>query len=303
MVSVIILSWNDAAAATNCLESVFDSHHARTGVTVVDNASEGATVAALLARFPQLNESGSELTPHTLIINERNLGFAAGCNVGLRYALDRRSDYILLLNQDTVIPPDLISTLVNIGERDPDAALWGPKTYTMSSRTEGRPRLIYTGSWRRWVPLQQSIPGIGEWDNGAYDQNRPTDYAWGHGLFMRASALDQIGLFDEDFFFYYEDIDLCRRMTDAGYQIWYVADTHLWHDVGDGARAESSELWRWRYKAHGIRHFYRKHYGVFRGTILTALTVVDMCLHMIKKGQWLASYHLGRSWLEESVSG
>lgn len=288
----IVLSWNNAGAVLQCLASLQASEYPALQIVVVDNASTDDTVAQVRTHFPQT----------TVLANARNLGFARGCNVGIDYALHHGADFVFLANQDSMVAPHCFTALIDFAARQPRAGILAPKTYGNRVDQQGRPVLLYTGAWRRHVPLQQRIPGIGTGDDGAHDEPRQTDYAWGHGMCLRSAMLRQIGLLDAGYLFYYEDLDLCQRATDAGWQTWYVPAAQMWHDVADGARADRSEPWRWRCKVKGMGRFHRKYYGRWAGALLTFLTVADMSLRMALRGQRAGALDLATAWGREMLA-
>lgn len=291
-VFAVVLSWNNPVAVLECLRSLYASEYPALQSVVVDNASTDDTVSQVRTHFPQT----------TVIANARNLGFARGCNVGIEHALHCGADFVFLVNQDSVVAPHCISALCDFAVSHPRAGILGPKTYGNRVDRQGRPVLLYTGAWRRHVPLQQRIPGIGTGDDGTHDEARQTDYAWGHGFYLRSAMLRQIGLLDAGYLFYYEDLDLCRRATDAGWESWYVPAAQMWHDVADGARADRSEPWRWRCKVKGMRRFHRKYYGRWAGELLTLFTVADMSLRMAIRSQRTGAKDLATAWMREMLA-
>lgn len=292
LVYVLILSYNDCNAVLASLESVVQSDYPRVKVVLVDNASADDTINRVREQFP---------TVHCQI-NQENLGFAGGCNVGIRYALAENADYIFILNQDTTLFADCIRHLVDCAEQQKHAGILGPKTYTNQLDAQGKPIILYAGSWMRYLPLLQKIPGIGRGDLQKSISPQKTDFVWGHGMLLRRAMLDQIGLFDDAYFFYYEDIDLCWRARQFGWELWYVPDAVMIHNISDGARAEKSEMWRWRLKAKGMHRFYQKFFGMRKGTLFWACTTIDMGLHMLKKFQIRAFSHLLFASFEEIAS-
>jgi GT2 family glycosyltransferase len=285
---LVLLTWNDREAVLQCLKSVRASGQPDLQVLIVDNASQDDTVTAVRSEFPD----------YRVIVNDRNLGFAAGCNVGLRVALAEQAEFILLLNQDTVVAPDLFQQLLAAAQRYPKAGILGPKTYFLAKAAEGQERLLYGGSWRGRLPLQQHLPGIEQIDDGTHNTACPVDFVWGHGLFLRAAMLRNIGLFDEAFFMYYEDLDLCRRATEAGYEIWYIPQALMWHDISDGSRVTTAEGWRFRYKTQSMLAFYKKHYGLWRGHILTWLNVTDEARQFWQRGETNGAKTLWQAWFQ-----
>lgn len=291
LVHVIVVSHNGRAAVSRCLRSVFASTYPNVRVIVVDNASEDGTVDVLRGLAGACS----------VVANASNLGFGDGCNVGLESAVAEGTDYALLLNQDAWIDPALLETLVAFMTGHPRAGIVGPKTYSSTPTAEGAPRRLYAGAWRTFLPLIQNIPGIERAD--ATDPDRPieTDYVWGHGMMIRAETLGEVGLFDPAFFLYCEDIDLCRRVKKAGYEIWCEPRASMWHDIPDGARADRSEPWRWAHKVRSTRLFHRKHYSRAASGALTLLTVLVEAKRLVQRRRLPAARHLLRAYAASLV--
>jgi GT2 family glycosyltransferase len=191
----------------------------------------------------------------------------------------------------------MILNLVKFAEGKPSAGIIGPKTYFYGPMISGPHRILYSGASRRFLPLIQNVGGMGRLDRGQYDQCKKVDYVWGHGMFIRTSALKRVGLFDPNFFMYYEDLDLCLRMKKAGYEIWYEPVAVMWHDIPDGARASHSELWRWKYKSNSIAFFHRKHFGSIPGILLDMITMFIEVFALAKSGHIRAMGHRVRAWI------
>lgn len=279
---VLIPSYNQQAMLVKCLASLQASEGIAPHVLVVDDCSEGDLVVDVRRHFPWCE----------VLVNERNLGFGATCNLGFQHALDRGADLILLLNQDTTVAPGLVPKLLRFMEDHPRAGIVGPKTYSFDSTPDGRPRLLYAGSWQGLLPLRQRIPGIEEPEEEIRRDPVQVDFVWGHGMLIRASALRETGGFDPAFPMYYEDLDLCRRVREAGYELWCEPDAVMWHDQFDGARAARSEYWRWAYKVRSTNVYHRKHYGRLASQILTPLTFVAELRQLLWRRQGRAAGHL-----------
>jgi len=273
-VYAIILSYNNHEAVRRCLRSVLASKHGNLVVLLVDNASTDNTPSLVHNEFPGCK----------VLVNLRNLGYSRGCNVGIEAAVKEGAEFILLLNQDTVVSPDMTDKLVDFMVSHPKAGIVGPKTLSHEPMPDGSPRLLYAGAWRGLLPLRQKVPGIERTDSGRAGQPVPVDYVWGHGMMLRAEALNKSGLFDQDFFMYYEDMDLCLRMSQAGYQVFCEPSAVMWHESVDGARAKVSEYWRWV--------FLGKHYGPITSRLLVGLTVFAEAQQLLRHGRFKALRHL-----------
>jgi len=282
LVQVVVPSYNKRSALLAALESVVASDYPNFRVLVVDDCSQDDSVAAVRRSFPDCE----------VLVNARNQGFAAGCNAGFQVALSGSADLVFLLNQDTLVEPDLLSTLVRSMREHPQAGIIGPKTYSFDRMSDGRPRLIYAGSWRRMLPLRQRIPGIEQAEDRPRAEPIQADYVWGHGMLIRSAALRVTGGFDTSFPMYYEDLDLCRRMREAGYEIWCEPSAVMWHDQPDGARAIHSEYWRWACKVRSTTVFHRKHYGRVASLFLTPMTILAEARQLLFAGRMRALGHL-----------
>jgi GT2 family glycosyltransferase len=213
-VAVVIVAWNRVGELTACLESFAPVAYPNYELVVVDNASRDATVETVRARFPHV----------TLLLNERNLGYAGGSNAGFRYALEHGAEYVLLLNQDVRVAPDLIERLVAVLEADSRIAIAGAKNRLMEDPA-------YTwGRYGRltWGPMLAYTVGRYERD---YDEVTPRDVDWviGNGCMLRCAVLREVGLFDEEFFHFEEDVEWCTRVRRAGYRVVYANDATLLH--------------------------------------------------------------------------
>jgi GT2 family glycosyltransferase len=286
-VYIIIITYNGSKYIINLLNSIFQSSFNSFTVLLVDNDSKDNTIIDVKKNFPTCK----------IIENKSNIGFAGGCNIGLKKAIEDSAEFILILNQDCLVQKNTLSNLIVSAQNKPAAGVLGPKTWFFHSPKEGRPRILYAGAWRLVLPLVQRVPGIGKYDDGKYDQSVPVNYVWGHGMFLRASALQVVGLFDPEFFMYYEDLDLCRRMEKAGYEVWYEPSAVMWHGVPDAARGSESEGWRWENKCRSIHIFHRKYYGPVIARILDSLTLLSEIIRLLWSGYNTAAGDLTLAWI------
>ena len=213
-VCVVVLTWNGLADLTTCLESFTCVEYPNYEVVVVDNASEDATVATVRDRFSWVS----------LIVNDSNLGYVGGNNVGMRYALERRADYVFILNNDTKMTPTVLDQLVDLMEGDKSIAISGAKNLLMSNPacTWGKYGVL------NWGPMLARCVGRYQID---HPEPSPKDVDWviGNGCLMSREALERVGLFDENFFQVHEDIDWCVRARELGYRVVYVDDAAIHH--------------------------------------------------------------------------
>lgn len=217
-VAVIILNWNTKEVTADCLRSLYASDYPNLRIIVVDNGSVDGSVEYLKAAFPAI----------TLLSNTVNMGFTGGNNLGIRYALEEGADYVLLLNNDTVVDRECVSHLVRVAESNPRYGALNPKMYYFDPPN----RLWYAGGA---LSLWKGVPehwGRKAVDEGQYDTLREVTFANGCALLVRTAVLREVGLFDEALFSCAEDADLSIRIRKAGYQLVYVPQARLWHKEG-----------------------------------------------------------------------
>jgi len=232
-----------------CLASLLASSYTALYVILVDNGSTDGTLEAIRTRFP---------TIETIPLGE-NLGFARACNIGIRRALDLGAAYVLLLNNDTTVDPEMVAHLIQAGENFPRAGMLAPLIYY----TEENDRIWSSGFSCHPITLG-THPIRPPYDHLPYE----VDFLVGCGLLVKRPVFDTLGLFDERFFMYYEDLDLCLRARRQGYQLLTVPRARMWHKVSASVGGEGSPFEAY-YKAQSSVLFYAKHtHPVLRPTIL-----------------------------------
>ena len=284
LVYIIILNWNGKEDTLECLRSVQEVDYPRYQILVVDNASDDGSPEAIRAAFPVVE----------LIVNESNLGFAAGNNVGIEYALQRGADYVFLLNNDTIVDRMVLTELVKACEADPTVGLASPKVYYYD-----HPNIIYyAGARRHLLPLFPDPIGVGEADHGQYEKVKEADYVWGQAMFIRRWVIEDVGLLDPGFFMYYEDCDYCLRTTEVGYKIVYVPMAIMWHKIAKGT--EGDYLTRWQYKVMSMLHFHRKYsrFGLPQAMLLTIATLTRITVRELWRGNWRPLPRMARSFIQ-----
>jgi len=215
-VSIIILNWNGLENTTQCLESLKKTIYPNYEVIVVDNGSTHDDAQVLKERFSDYIH---------LIENDRNYGFAEGNNIGMRYALNNsRPDYILLLNSDTVVNPEFLTELVKAAETD--NRIGSCQSKILSLKDQKFIDAVGIGINKYGCACQM---GYAEKDNGQYETMTEVFGACAASALYRTETLKQIGLFDEDFFAYYEDVDLSWRARLFGWKCIYVPTSLVHH--------------------------------------------------------------------------
>lgn len=255
--SIIILCWNDQAVIGNCLRSIYASTHSTEfEVIVSDNGSTDGSIAFIRKNYPQVR----------VLENGGNLRFAKANNVGIQAS---RGQYVLILNPDTLIHEGTLDKLIAFADARPNVGAFGCKVVNVdgSYQESGRPLPSLLSPWitafcvRRLGYLSDLF--LSDTYVGWKGQiQREVGYLSGCFILVRGDLLRQIGGFDEQFFYYYEDIDLCHRIWEAGYSIMYTPSMTITHIGGQSTKARfpmafaldsQVTLYRYYYKYYGRR--------------------------------------------------
>lgn len=220
-VSVIVLNWNNYEDTKECLESLEKITYPNYEVIVVDNGSKDNSTQQLQKEFHR----------HIYIYNKDNFGFSGGNNVGIKYALKEKVDYILLLNNDVVVEAGFLGRLIEAGESSGEIGILVPKINYYS-----KPNTIWlAGGYISRIRGSGFPIGKGK-DQDRYNENRYITFSSGCCMLIKKEVFKRVGLWDESYFLYAEDIDFCKRATDAGFKILYVADSKVYHKVSMTSR-------------------------------------------------------------------
>lgn len=249
--SLIIVNYNTAKITSDCLNSVlahFDP--AKAEIIVVDNASTDGS----LEKFRQ--EFGSRVE---LVSNPANVGFAAANNLGARQA---KGDILFFLNSDTLIRQDVFGALERFLAADSRVAVAAPILLT----GDGQPQPFASGRFPGLFNL--IFAKLFDRSGGAGSIKGPAKIDWvsGAALAVRKDIFQKIGGFDEGFFMYFEDVDLCRRVKDLGFSVAICSGAAVTHLGGKSLGGEAAERKRYYYESQD--RFYSKHHGWFISALL-----------------------------------
>ena len=216
-IAVVILNWNGEALLERFLPSVLE-YSKGTDIYVVDNASTDGSVEYVAQHYPNIN----------IIQNSSNGGFAKGYNEGLQHV---KADVYCLLNSDVEVTPDWLEPIQNTFSTQPEAAIVQPKILDLMRKDH----FEYAGAAGGFLDkfgypfcrgrIFQTI----EKDEGQYDDIREVFWATGACMFIKSDVFWSLGGFDEDYFAHQEEIDLCWRAQNAGYKVFYVGHSHIYH--------------------------------------------------------------------------
>jgi GT2 family glycosyltransferase len=217
-ISIIVVNWNNASDTIACIDSIRDIQYSPFDIIVVDNGSHDGSADRIQAAANDI----------TLIRNDRNLGFAGGNNVGIEYALAQGTDAVLLLNNDTIVDPEILNAFDEASEAMPDVGFLAAKIYYHDDPTR-----LWMGL-PRWDPntCRFEHDGLNEIDDGKrFTTISEVAYACGCALFAPATTLRRIGLMEPSFFCYFEEVDWCLRAANQGLRSYYVPNAKIWHKV------------------------------------------------------------------------
>jgi GT2 family glycosyltransferase len=213
LVSIITINYNQTEVTCALLESLRGISYPNIEIFVVDNASFKDDPAPIKIRYPEVN----------LILSNENLGFAGGNNRAIRQS---KGDYFLFINNDTVVETGFLEPLVNKMLTNKIIGAVSPKV-----RYYYQPNIIQYAGFEPMSPItiRQHSLGFHQEDKGQFDNDRLTDFGFGAVLLVSRSVISSIGLMSEIFFLYYEEMDWMTRMRRAGFEIWYVHNSLVFH--------------------------------------------------------------------------
>jgi len=256
---IIILNWNGWRDTLACLAALEVLDYPNCQVVVVDNGSTDGSAEEIRKAKPQV----------TLIETGQNLGFAKANNIGIRYALDQGANYVWLLNNDTIVDPGALSAMVELAERDRRVGVVGSVLYYMEQPTKvqawggGRVSLLTGRSCHLRAPGEPH-------------------YITGASMLLRREALEQVGLLDEGFFMYWEDVDLSFRLRQRGWMVAVTPGSRVLHKESASVKKRSSRQ-DILYNASAVRFFRR--YSRFP-TLPITLGIGGRMLKRLLLGDW-----------------
>lgn len=274
--SVILVNHNAKALTLDCIDSIIKKTSVNYEIILVDNASSDQTVEAVKRAYPQVK----------VIANATNVGFASANNQGMKIA---GGDYVILLNNDTRLKNDALSVMTRFMDATPDAGALTCKLYDADGTTVQRNCRSFPTPFgslfgraslmTRLFPNNPLSSGnlLSNWD---YNSVRKVDWVSGAAIMARRSVLDKVGLLDnKTFYMYWEDTDWCKRIHDAGWNIYFTPEGEIIHYCGQGGtrlkslRHNLKMIFHMHYSAY---KYFRKYYNKSRWQPMTWLTYLGM---------------------------
>lgn len=241
-IGIVILHFGDPKETRECLVSLsrINKDNLELLVVVVDN-SENSEFKIQSSKFEAIK----------IVKNKKNLGFSGGNNVGIKYALDEKCDYILILNNDTIVSKNFLTELLKPFNQDSKVGIVSPKIYFAKGHEFHKDRykkdelgkvIWYAGGMIDWKNVLGFHRGVDALDHGQFDENTEIDYATGACMLVKSEVFAKCGLFDEKYFLYYEDSDLCMKAKNNEYKIMFVPSSFIYHKNAASAGGSGSEL-------------------------------------------------------------
>ncbi len=240
LVSVIILQYNNTILLDRCLKSLAKTRYKNYEIIIVDNKSSDNSVEFIKKNYPNLN----------LIENNQNYGFAKGNNLGVKYA---NGEFIVFLNNDVEVDPDWLGELVKAIRKDKNIVACQPKVLSLRDKH----KFEYAGAGGGFIdkygyPICRGrVYDNIEEDKGQYNDEIDVFWCCGVCMFIRKNIFNDIGGFDNDFFVYGEEIDLCWRLNLSGYKLKYVPKSVIYH-LGRGTAGEKIKTWYWLHRNQAL---------------------------------------------------
>jgi len=278
-VSIIIASWNAKEYVIDCLDSLLESEHGYSQeIIVVDNASSDGSDEMIEKKFPQVK----------LIRNERNLGFAKANNIGMSAS---SGQYVCVMNSDVTVLNNCIKKLMNFMDQNPKVGMAGPKILNPDGTLQPSCRHFPT----IWNNLCQSLglnrlfprsAFFSDWlmDYWAHDRLGSVDALSGCFWMVRRKAIENVGMLDEDFFIYGEDIDWCRRFHISGWDVVFYPDAEAVHYGGASSGNAPIRFYLEMQKAD--MHYWKKHHGSVGQVCYILIILLRHLLRIIAMTFW-----------------
>ncbi|MFA5250585.1 MAG: glycosyltransferase family 2 protein [Parachlamydiales bacterium] len=234
-ICLVILNYNGLSDTLECLDSVFKMDHPAFEVIVIDNGSKIKPKKTILERFGQTQ----------VIENPENLGFAEGCNLGIRQALKNGAEAILLLNNDTIVDSRLLKELELAVQETPQGGILGAKILCYHQRET----IDNVGGFFSFQDGHFFYYGSGSHkDSPSYCRMRKVDYICGGAFLIKKEVIEKIGFLEKNFFLLWEEADFCLRAEKSGFESWNVPKALVWHKISasfSGGKIHSDYFW-WR---------------------------------------------------------
>lgn len=221
LVYIILVNYNGLEDTIDCLRSLNNINYDNYKIVIVDNNSNGND-AEILSK-----ESGFEL-----FALEENIGFAGGNNIGIEFAMKNNADYVLLLNNDTIVEEDFLCKLVETAEKDNRVGAVGGKIFYFDDKE----KLWYAGAKINKFNGKTYHEGVNKNDSKKYSIEKETEYITGCMMLVSKEAIEKVGMMDDSYFLYYEETDWNVKIKQAGYKLMYNPSSVIYHKISQSTK-------------------------------------------------------------------
>lgn len=278
---IVMINYGDSKNTIECLDSFLKLQVDRFSldVVVVDN---------LPSKRIEINAEDYKKLNLFIVFNEKNTGFSGGMNTGIKYALGKGADYVLIHNNDTLVKEDFLEKLFDFMEKDTAIGIASPKIYFAKGyefhknryKNEDLGKVIwYAGGVMDWQNVIGNHNGVDEVDHGQFDTSMETDFATGCSMIVRKEVFEKVGMFDEKYFLYYEDNDLCQRAKKQGFKNFYISSSIIWHKNAGSTGGSGSTLQDYFITRN------RLYFGMKYASVKSKIALLREAVNLIFKGR------------------
>jgi GT2 family glycosyltransferase len=226
LIYIILVNYNSYIDTIECVESIEDSHYKNLKIIIVDNNSNNDSVSIMK----------DKLKKHIIIESNENLGFSGGNNLGIRYALNNKSDYILLLNNDTIVHPDFLEPLIKAFNENRNAGIITGQIYYYDDKE----LLWFDGAYCNRKKGQIYHKNIKMHNNPNLKNIEEQQFLTGCFMLIPSYIFESVGLLDEKYFLYYEDTDYCIKVKKKNYKLLINRESRIYHKVSKSTDENSN---------------------------------------------------------------
>jgi hypothetical protein len=272
--SIVIVSWNAKKYLHDCLDSILrEAESNELEIIVVDNASSDGSQEMVRYLYPEVK----------LICNEQNYGFAKANNIGIKKS---KGKYVCLINSDVLVRNNCLTKMLSFMDENAGIGALGPKTFNTDGSLQ-RSCFEFPRPWNmfcRALALDTLFPKIKIFSGRLmtyweHDEKRSVDILNGCFLMVRRETIEQVGCLDETFFFYGEDMDWCKRIRDAGWDVVFYPNAEITHYGGASSANSPVRFYVEMYRAE--LQYWNKHYGRYGNAMISAIIWLHMLLRII----------------------
>lgn len=279
-IAIIILNYKNSKDTIECVESLEKIGYKNFEIIIVDNDSKDGSIEFLKNHFKD---------KHAILDSKKNGGFAYGNNVGIKYALKNKADYILLINNDTTVEENFLDVLVETAEKDKTIGI----TTGLIMNYYDKNKVWYNGGeidWNKFYGYHLNERG----NLSTLEEEKEITFATGCLMLIRKEIFNNVGLLPEEYFMYYEDVDFCAKVQNKGYKIVYNSNSKIYHKISASSGEEESPFaieWNTRNRIK----FYRKYKNISCGKRKNIFSVFFYTTRVLKGVQYLKEKRIDKA--------